>query len=478
MREDPETGDVNDTYKRVTKFTYNEMHQQASRILPDGRTDYKTYDANGLLVKSVDFEGHVTGFKYNDRGQLEFQNFYDDNDLYDLDDPNMYYKLAYDNLGRVVTTEVNDVDTPDGVVIYRNYYDAEGGIYQLDSPEGFIRYEFSDITGRRMEVYTPESEESQEFDTKVGYTYDQLGRLKTVTLNKYNGETSSQTTTYSYNDVGSLASVAHPNNLTTYQYDSLNRLTDVNIYDASELAVHYEYTLAPDGHRTGVTEVVDGNTTVVDWTYDALNRLIAEDYNAPDDTNDFIHSYVYDLVGNRLERQVADGPNTLYSYDPNNDRLITETTDTNTITYTYDENGSLTYKDAGEDPNVQYTYNFQRRLAKVQVEGGNTVDYKYNPGGIRVEADDGTKVTQHLIDPYNHTGYAQVLKEAINNDVNTVYVIGHDVLAQAKGTGAPQYLLYDGHGSVRYLANSSGTIAESYAYDAYGRAHTFNPAAE
>jgi len=479
IREDPETGNVDYTYERVTKFTYNEINKQITRKLPDGRTEYSLYDANGLPVKSTDFEAHVTGFEYNDRGQLQFQNFYDDNDLYQSNEPNIYYKLTYDNLGRVLTTEVNDLDTPGEPVIYKNYYDAEGRIWQLDLPDGFIRYEFFPITGRRMSVYTPESEqEAANFDTKLSYTYDELGRLKTVKVDKRNGqEPTSEISTYAYNDVGSIASVEHPNNLTTYRYDSLNRLTDVNIYDASQLVAHYKYALAPDGQRTGVTEVVDGSTTVVDWAYDALNRLIAEDYNAPDDANDFTHSYVYDLVGNRLERQVDNGPNTTYSYDPNNDRLITETTDTNTITYTYNENGSLTYKDAGEDPNVQYTYNFQRRLAKVQVEGGATVDYEYNPAGIRVEAAvQGGSTTQYLIDPYNHTGYAQVLKAAVNDDVNMVYVLGHDVLAQARGPNTPNYLLYDGHGSVRHLANTAGTITESYAYDAYGNAHTFSPA--
>jgi RHS repeat-associated protein len=82
--------------------------------------------------------------------------------------------------------------------------------------------------------------------------------------------------------------------------------------------------------------------------------------------------------------------------------------------------------------------------------------------------------TDYVIDPYNETGYAQVFKEI--GDGNTVYVIGHDVLAQASGSGAPKYLLYDGHGSVRHLADSAGGITDTFNYDAYGNAHGFNPA--
>ena len=69
-----------------------------------------------------------------------------------------------------------------------------------------------------------------------------------------------------------------------------------------------------------------------------------------------------------------------------------------------------------------------------------------------------------------------MLKQQVNGDPNTVFILGHDVLGQANGTSNPKYLLYDGHGSVRQLADSAGTVTANYAYDAYGNAHGFNPA--
>ena len=49
------------------------------------------------------------------------------------------------------------------------------------------------------------------------------------------------------------------------------------------------------------------------------------------------------------------------------------------------------------------------------------------------------------------------------------YLIGDDVIAQRTG-GNTQYLLYDGHGSTRQLAeyDTAVTIAEDYSYDGYG----------
>ena len=35
--------------------------------------------------------------------------------------------------------------------------------------------------------------------------------------------------------------------------------------------------------------------------------------------------------------------------------------------------------------------------------------------------------------------------------------------------GTPQYLLYDGHGSVRQLANLTGAVTGNYHFDAYGQ---------
>jgi RHS repeat-associated protein len=147
----------------------------------------------------------------------------------------------------------------------------------------------------------------------------------------------------------------------------------------------------------------------------------------------------------------------------------------------YDANGSviekLTWDTSGTEAvlieDVHYEYNLQNRLVKVTTtaDGSTTVtEYKYDPDGNRVQKTvDGT-VTDYLIDAYNHTGYAQVFKETTGSD-STVYIIGDDILGQAKGAdeNAPKYLLYDGHGSARQLVKNTGaTVLNDYSYDAYG----------
>jgi len=225
-------------------------------------------------------------------------------------------------------------------------------------------------------------------------------------------------------------------------------------------------SLAADGKRTSVTEL---NGTVINWTYDALNRLVTEDYNAPGDANDFEHTYVYDLVGNRLKKQVDGEPDTIYSYN-DADQLTQETTDGNTITYSYNYNGSLIEEANDVETIRQYAYSLHNRLASV-TSGGVTTAYKYNPDGIRIQKQVGAaNPVKYLIDPYNETGYSQVFKEIQAGSSDVTYIIGSDVLAQATGTNNPEYFLYDGHGSVRQLADNTGALiaGQQFNFDAYG----------
>jgi len=80
------------------------------------------------------------------------------------------------------------------------------------------------------------------------------------------------------------------------------------------------------------------------------------------------------------------------------------------------------------------------------------------------------------VDHQNRTGYAQVLEEyaGSSGSLSKSYVIGDDVLGQTVGAVA-SWLLYDGHGSTRALANSAGTITGRFSFDAYGMTLGRNP---
>ena len=133
----------------------------------------------------------------------------------------------------------------------------------------------------------------------------------------------------------------------------------------------------------------------------------------------------------------------------------------------------------------------QNRLARIDKYSGyqtvsESVEYRYNTAGIRIQKtedpDETPILTDYLIDPYNHTGYAQVLQETVDDGssdwTRIQYTIGDDVLAQTSltsadsganwTTGDTQYLLYDGHGSTRQLVSDTGAVQDGYNYDGYG----------
>ncbi|QDU42481.1 tRNA(Glu)-specific nuclease WapA precursor [Symmachiella dynata] len=349
-------------------------------------------------------------------------------------------------------------------------YDEFDRLAQIDTPEGVLNYEY-DNYGRQVRKSIGNPADPTHDWT---YSYDALGRLKTVSTVRRNGVdlNTAEVTTYSYDLVGNLSRVDYANGMiTTYEYDALNRLdvmthyspdeTPENLADNDKLA-EYDYTVRADGRRTAVTEKYwesgTAYTTDIAWTYDNLGRLVEEDYDSHNNDLDYTTTFTYDLVGNRLSK-VIDGivDKTLtYAYD-DNDRLLTswkiigdvddgvnlETDDTTT---TYGYTGTLqTSKTIEETYSTQtlsvvdYSYDLQGRMSEVVIDTYDsnsdivkkeTTTYVYDGRGIRVgstyKVEEDTDqnpatalvVTKHeetsyLVDDMNPTGYAQVIEKIV-----------------------------------------------------------------
>ena len=117
------------------------------------------------------------------------------------------------------------------------------------------------------------------------------------------------------------------------------------------------------------------------------------------------------------------------------------------------------------------------------VKGTTTISYVYDGDGIRVgkTLTDGTNttITRYLTDGNNPTGYVQTVEE-LNGGyvVQKRYVYGLDLISQTDvvGSNGTQYYGYDGTGSTRLLTDSTGSVVQSYDYDAFGSLlYTLNP---
>lgn len=384
------TDPADETTTTTTLFTFDAFNRQRSRQLPlgvdagDGSfTEWSIYDdaaltssasgvGGGKLAYSIDFEGRVTEYLYDNTaasgGRLVEKRYHTlpetttvDEDTTaadlatDLDSNSLVeaVKYTYDALGRLLIT-IQDADgdfgapSDDDQRVTTNVYTEFGLLESVDSPEGKINYEYDDL-GRLTLTWTtdPENPTSGDPITQTAYTYDSLGRQDTVTTEWLNGGdlTTDQVTDYNYDNLGRIDTVLLPNNIVTeFKYDALDRATAVThfrnvgdtdrVFDSGDEFVEtFSYTY-DNGQRTSETTRKyddDGtltDTLTYDWQYDDLGRLTKETFvSSASPVKNYETDYAFDLTGNRLSKLdvfANDEARDIlfdYKYDAN-DRLV------------------------------------------------------------------------------------------------------------------------------------------------------------
>jgi RHS repeat-associated protein len=431
-----------DALNRTNIFAFDAMNRRIAHVMPGGQTETFGYDLTGNLLYDTNFNGAVIASQYDALNRLTNRastGSYDVNASYtytptgqratmvdnDNNDTTIY---SYDNRDRLVvkTTTVNEIN-----LCYS--YDANGNVTNLWSNH----YEDSQYdNGNPYGGVTN------------GYQYDALNRLTTVLAN------GSKAADYAYDQAGNLQSLNYGNGVTNlYQYDSLNRLTNqVWKYGSSPRASFY-YQLGLSGNRTNLGEVVNGTSHSYAWSYDHLYRLTNETISVLGSLG-----YGYDPVGNRASRGVT-GSLSLSNQMP------TYTTNDWLAADGYDADGNTT-----NSSNHYYQYDDLNHL--VNVDNG-VITYTYDGDGNRVSKTVGGGTTYYLFDDRNPSGYPQVVEESQQEYLSRVYNYGLALVSQQQvdNAGATTNVSYygtDGHGSVRFLTDTNGTITDTYAYDAYG----------
>jgi len=255
-------------------------------------------------------------------------------------------------------------------------------------------------------------------------------------------------------DETASARLVYPNGLESqFTLDSLNRVTSLN-----NAKLIYEYTLDAAGNRRQVVEHLPNETgRTVNWSYDNIYRLTDEVITLdPHSKNGNAH-YDLDPVGNRTQ-ETATLPGLLpgsFTYDFD-DRLNTET---------YDANGN-TLTSGGRT----FTYDFANRL-KSMTAGSVSVTIQYDADSNRVAKTVNGVTTRYLVDDLNPTGYAQVVEEVTAGAVTRQYTYGLQRISQTQqiaNAWTPAFYGYDGGGTVRLLTDPTGTVTDTYDYDAWG----------
>jgi RHS repeat-associated protein len=421
---------IKDANNHTTSFTYDAFARVTKTTFPSGNFETYSYDAVGNLTGKTDRKNQLISYTYDQLNRMTQKTYSDsttvnytyDNDsrLTQVTDPTGTYSFTFDNMGRLTGTT-----TSYAFLTGRNFTTA----YSYDAASN--RTGFTD----------PES-------GSTIYAYDTLNRLQTLTPP---AAISSGNFGFTYDALSRRTQMTRPNGLkSVYAYDNLSRLLSVLHQSGTNTLDGAAYAVDNAGNRTSRTPQPSG--TAANFGYDNIYELLSATQGGTT-----TESYTYDAVGNRLSSLNVSS----YSYNSSN-----ELTSAPSTTYTYDNDGNLVTK-VDSTGTTQYFWDFENRLSSVTLPGsGGTVQFKYDPFGRRIykSSSSGTSVfaydSDNLVEETNSSGTAVArYSQGLNID---------EPLAMLR-SGATSFYHADGLGSVTSLSNTSGSIAQTYTFDSFGK---------
>ena len=362
-----------DANGHVTRYQYDALNRLVGTTNPLDQVTTRTYDENGSLLSLLDANGHTTTFQYDPLNRL----------LKTLFDDGAQVRCTYDAVGNLLemvdalgtTTYTYDdryrplsVTGPTGALAYT--YDAANRL-TLTSPGGTVTHTY-DAANRLLTVTDWQNQTTT-------YTYDAAGRHTATAypngvsaaltydaadrptgVREQKGEETLLEIQYTLDPAGNRLSMVDGDGVTTYTYDDLNRLRSVAYPGGAPSLV--EYTYDATGNRLSLAR--DGVRTT--YTYDAVDRLLSTT------TAGVTTPYTWDANGNLLSR----GSQT-FTWDRAN-QLIRLEDGASTTTYQYDGSGARLGKTVN---GVQTTYlpDPTGSLPSVvrETTGVETADYVY-----------------------------------------------------------------------------------------------------
>jgi RHS repeat-associated protein len=451
---------------RITNYQYDALKRLTSLDGPDGRFKYG-YDANSNLTTFTDADNKVTTFAYNLDNKIAKKTyadtkyvsyFYDSAGLlnnyinargqastYGYDENNNLTSIAYvsgaTNVGFTYDQYNRLITRTDAIGTFTYTYYANGRPWTVKYPwdtGNTITYVYNALN--QLESMNPA------VGAAVNYTYDTMGRLKTI-------KRPSDATPFTYDyDTSMPASplpvtLTRPNNsFTQYEYnDPLKKLTKLTNRNSSGTLINsYAYTYTNPRHPDLRNSETITNGTVIDsFTAGATT-----------------YSYGTNLV-NQL--QSSTNPARTYTYDNDGNMTRSYTTDGYAITLAYDAENRMTSAQYTDTANPPKTYK---------------TEYLYTGDGlIAVEKKyEGTTTPLTLVKTTRliRAGFLPIQERDADNNVTREYLWGLNYgggiggLLNLKQGGTDYNYLYDGKGNVTALIDSTQSPVVTYAYDPFG----------
>ncbi|MBN1331691.1 S8 family serine peptidase [Candidatus Dojkabacteria bacterium] len=466
-----------DNLGNVTAFTYNSRNQNTSIIDVNGNVTSMQYDQYGNLVQVTNAEGGLRTFSYDLNGNL----------ISETDELGNTKTYAYNSLGkRTAETETKQVAGELTEVTRAFEYDSKGNLTAAVNERGHtINYSYNAFD----KVTTVENPDG----TSKGFSYDgngnvltstdELGNVTSFTYDKMGRKLSETdpadyTQNYAYDLLGRLVSESDKKaNETNYEYDSVGNVTKVTDRGGNETTVAYD-----GGNR--ILTVNYPNGLELTNAYDGLGRKLSETKSGASLPSSVVEQYSYDDLGNLISKTDANGSVTTFTYDDLNRQLaenkplgltaektydaagnvISQTDENgNTTTFAYDPAGSVTRRTDALGVSTSYKYDAAGNL--MQEINGNSVPtyYSYDSRNRKTETKDrNLEVLESL--EYDGAGNVTLRYDANSYATEFTYTSTGLLASTTDPAGNTISYSYDENGNILTEANQLGFVT-SYAYD-------------
>ncbi|WP_233182425.1 RHS repeat-associated core domain-containing protein [Paenibacillus sonchi] len=449
------SGSKDDSDKRETTYLYYDNNLVKSVADNSGANSSMEYDKNGNLIRSEKLRDadltDVEQYEYDSQNRIVKRTAW-------LDKANVEGYSALPNLANLL-----DSAYPGKIRQTTGYsYDVLGNKIQELDPRA---YGFLSTDSANRKAYT------------VTFSYDAMNRLEKMIRRQGTADIVRQ---YSYDAVGNKISDKDERGfVTSYTYDSVNRLTVVTDPEGQKFTTTYDLA----GNKTSDTNAKGYSMS---YTYDKLNRLSL----TIDPYGTVVGKKIYDVNSNVIKMIDAKGYaagdtdalryGTLYRYDLANrvtasiDPVLAGKNGASKFTtaYQYNAYGNLTQKTDALGNATRYEYDNAGRLIKVKDAQNVEVSYSYDRMGNKQFMKDGRdKVTQY---GYGSFGVLQSVTDASNATIHYSYDLALNKKRMIDHEGNNTLYAYDSRNLLIEMKVDETGDRISYGYDEAGNRTRMN----
>jgi RHS repeat-associated protein len=463
---------ITDPLNRVTSFDYDATGRVTSEVLPGARTVGFTYDSAGNLTSLTPPGKPAHTFSYNGANlPIGYQA------------PAVSGSTGATSYSYSVQKELLALTRPDSQTVSVGY-DAAGRPASVTTAEGSHGISYDPATGQVASLSAPHGiAQTMTYNGAlpigtswtgpvagaVQYTYDNALRLSGILVNgngiaspTYDRDGLPITNGYlqmTYrSDNGLLENLSAANYSGKWAYDSLAQVRTYTVVNElfGDTLFSASYTYDKLGRITLLAERLQTDTATYAYGYDAAGRLATVLKSGA-----MIAAYTYDGNGNRVQATYSSG-NVVGTVD-SQDRLLSY----GASTYAYTGSGELRLKITGSD-STKYRYDAFGNLRDVYLPTGDHIEYLIDAQQRRI----GRKLNGALQRGWLYQSQLAIAAEVDSSGAVTKtfeYATHANVPDWMYANGVPYRIVTDHLGSVRFVVDVSGTVAQRIDYDAYGR---------